>query len=120
MRIFWLLFGFLALGLGIIGIVLPVLPTTPFILLAAFCFAKSSERFHTMLVEHRIFGPLIKDWNKNGAIKPQAKMLAVCMMAVVFAASVLYGVPVYALTLQGLCLMGAAIFILSRPNGPPE
>ena len=118
MRVFWLTIGFLSLGLGIIGILLPVLPTTPFVLLAAFCFAKSSEKFHSMLVNHKTFGPLIKDWDEYGAINRNAKILAVTMMAFVFGVSVYLAIPTYALILQALCLTGAALFILTRPNGP--
>ncbi|MDO5059604.1 MAG: YbaN family protein, partial [Neisseria sp.] len=59
--IFWL-FGAIAFSLGVIGIFLPVLPTTPFILLAAACWAKASPRFHQWLLNHRYFGPMVADW----------------------------------------------------------
>ena len=116
MKPIWLMWGFISLGLGIIGIILPVLPTTPFILLAGFCFARSSERFHHMLVSHKIFGPLITDWQAKGAIAPQAKFLAAFMMAAVFLGSVYFGVPTYALVLQAICLLGAATYVLTRPH----
>ena len=68
MRYLWLSFGFIALALGMAGAVLPLLPTTPFILLAAFCFARSSRRFHNWLLNHRTFGPMIENWRQEGAI----------------------------------------------------
>ena len=58
-RLTWLIVGLLALALGAIGIALPLLPTTPFILLAAFAFAQSSEKLHQWLLDHNVFGPLI-------------------------------------------------------------
>ena len=61
--------GFISLALGIAGVVLPLLPTTPFILLTATCFAKSSPRFHRWLLQHRSFGPLIKTF-QSGARLP--------------------------------------------------
>lgn len=77
----FLFLGFLFLGIGIIGIVLPVLPTTPFVLLATACFAKSSEKFHYWLINHKTFGPLIKNWHERRAIPRYAKYLAWSMMA---------------------------------------
>lgn len=65
---------------GFIGIVLPVLPTTPFMLLAAACWAKSSQRFHDWLVNHRVFGQMVIDWHQHRAIPRKAKYLAWTMM----------------------------------------
>ena len=76
-RALWLLLGLVAVGLGAVGVVLPLLPTTPFLLLAAFAFARSSERWHQWLVNHQIFGPLIEDWNRYGAIS-EARKQSLC------------------------------------------
>lgn len=80
----WLLFlaGGLALLLGIIGILLPVMPTAPFVILAAACWAKSSERFHGWLIEHRYLGKYVRNWQDHRAIPKQAKWLAWAMMCV--------------------------------------
>jgi len=67
--------------LGAIGIVLPLLPTTPFILLAAFCFARSSKRCHGWLVNHKVFGPIITNWTEYGAIGEALKFLQCCLWA---------------------------------------
>lgn len=80
MKYLAILLGCLALLLGIIGVFLPILPTTPFILLAAFFFAKASPRLHHWLVHHRYFGPPIRRWEKNRAIPLPAKLLAALMM----------------------------------------
>ena len=73
MRVIWLIFGLIVLGLGCLGVVLPLLPTVPFILLAAFCFAKSSNKLHNWLLTHRLFGKMIQDWRQSGAISTSAK-----------------------------------------------
>lgn len=116
MRMMWKLGGAVALGLGIIGIILPLLPTTPFILLAAFCFSKGSERMHRWLTRHRVFGPMIKDWNKNGAINAKAKRLATLSIAAVFVLSVLMGLRPMILIIQAITLTCVLIFIWSRPS----
>lgn len=66
----------MSLTLGVIGIVLPGLPTTPFVLLAAWAAARSSERLHAWLRAHRVFGPMIRDWQASGAVSRRAKWAA--------------------------------------------
>lgn len=77
--VFWFL-GALSLTLGIIGIFLPVLPTTPFVLLTAVCWAKASPRLHNRLLAHRYFGPMVRNWEERRAIPRRAKYLAYSMM----------------------------------------
>ena len=84
--------GALSLVLGIIGIFLPLLPTTPFILLTAACWAKASPRFHNWLYHHRHFGPIIQNWENNGAVPRKAKFFAIGMMALFL--------PVYVLAIS--------------------
>ncbi|MEM7074704.1 MAG: YbaN family protein [Pseudomonadota bacterium] len=115
-RTVWTVLGVLALGIGAVGVVLPVLPTTPFVLLAAFAFAKGSPKLARWLEDHPVFGPIIADWRRTGAIAPQYKAIALTMMAAVFGASVLAGLALSVLVVQGVCVLGAAAFILSRPN----
>ena len=68
--------GFGALALGTVGVFLPLLPTTPFVLLAAYCFARSSPRFYQMLLRHRQFGPIIRDWQDHRCIALRTKVVA--------------------------------------------
>lgn len=117
-RWIWWAAGCVALAFGAAGVVLPILPTTPFALLAAMCFAKSSPRLHAWLLAHPVFGPGIHDWQHHGAISKRAKKLAIASMAAVFVLSILMGLSWIVLTIQGLCLLGAGSFILTRPNGP--
>lgn len=118
MRLIWTAFGCVALVLGLIGVVLPVLPTTPFVLLAAFAFSKGSPRLRHWLVTHKTFGPIIADWEANGAIARPYKILACSLMALAFAASLYAGFSTKILIIQAICLTGAATYILTRPSGP--
>ena len=115
-RLLCLLFGWIALGLGALGAVLPVLPTTPFIILAAFLFAKGSPRIRAWLVGNATFGPHIRNWESQRAISAGAKRMAVLMMTVVFGFSVLLGLAWWILLIQFLCMVSAAAFVLSRPT----
>jgi len=108
--------GIIALALGLIGIPLPGLPTVPFLLLAAFCFARSSDRVHDWLVNHPKLGPPIQDWRRSGAIAPKAKKLATVTVAAAFLIALLWGVPLYALALQVLVLSCVLVFIWTRPD----
>lgn len=84
-RHLYLLAGFTALALGSIGVILPLLPTVPFVILAAFCFARSSPKLETWLVEHPVFGPHIQHWRDHRAITKRGKRAAL----LAFAASVI-------------------------------
>lgn len=118
MRSVWIMAGFVAMGLGIIGLVLPLLPTTPFMLLAAACFAKSSPRLHDWLVGHRIFGPAIRDWRDYRAISPRAKRMALIAMSVAFGLSALLGMAWGVLAVQAAVLVIMGSWIWTRPDGP--
>jgi len=116
----WFVLGWLALTLGAIGIVLPLLPTTPFLLVAVFAFARSSPALHDWLVHHPRFGPLIQDWRDHGAINRRAKMFASVMMAGVLGLSIAMGLALWVIGVQAACLACVALFIWTRPDGPDD
>lgn len=118
MRYVWMTLGALAFGLGALGVVLPLLPTTPFMLLAAGCFAKGSPRLHAWLLGHKTFGPLITTWRSHGAIPRRAKYMAIGLMVVTFAIALALRLPMVALVPQGLVLLAVGTFIMTRPDGP--
>lgn len=117
MRYLWAGLGLLCVGLAMVGIILPLLPTVPFLLLAAFFFARSSTRLHTWLIGHRAFGPMILDWQQSGAIRPAAKKAATVSVVAVFGLSVLMSAPNHVLIIQFVVLCGVMVFIWTRPSG---
>ncbi|WP_072506083.1 YbaN family protein [Phaeobacter porticola] len=117
MRILYASLGLLCVGLALFGVVLPLLPTVPFLLLASFFFANSSERLHDWITRHRVFGPMINDWHEHGAIRPAAKTAATGSVAAVFLLSVTFSAPSHVLIIQAIVLSGVMIFIWTRPNG---
>ena len=108
-RLTFAAFGTLFMLLGIIGIFLPILPTTPFLLLATACYARSSRRFYNWLMNHPAFGPLIVEWRTYRSIPRRIKLVAIVMMVLTFSSSILFFVQdgwlQLALTLFGLVLV---------------
>lgn len=116
MKLLWLVLGLASVALALIGVALPLLPTVPFLLLAAFFFARSSERLHHWLLTHPRLGPPIEDWQTRGAIGRRAKWLASGSMLAAFVLSVAMGVRPTILVIQALTLCAVAVFIWSRPE----
>jgi uncharacterized membrane protein YbaN (DUF454 family) len=119
-RPFWFVVGIVCVAAGAAGAVLPLLPTTPFLLLAAYAFARSSPRLHRWLLAHRQFGPLIDDWNQHGAIARNTKIMALGLMAATLALAVALGVPPWVLAMQAVALAGSGLFVATRPDRPRD
>jgi uncharacterized membrane protein YbaN (DUF454 family) len=117
MKIFLIISGIVSLILGIVGILLPLLPTTPFLLLSAFCFAQSSEKLHDWLLRHPYFGPAIIDWRENGSISKRNKTYAIVTILITFLLSVIFKVPLVVILIQMTVLSIVSLFILTRPQG---
>jgi hypothetical protein len=124
----WVYLGLalLFLLLGVIGALVPVLPTTPFILLAAWAAARSSPRLLDWLENHTAFGPMISDWRRGGVVGRRAKWFATLAMGV-SAAYLLYGVrPLWVALLALACMMATLLWLWRRPEqfpidaGPPR
>lgn len=121
MRIFTrpLLFalGILFVAVGAIGVFLPLLPTTPFLILALWCFSRSSQRFHDWLYHHRLFGPTLQRWEQYRVIPRGAKIVAVCSMVASAAYVILATQTPWPLIALMLAVMGyGAWFVLSKPS----
>ncbi|HWR78350.1 MAG TPA: YbaN family protein [Thiobacillus sp.] len=109
MRLLFAGLGTLFLLLGVIGIFLPVLPTTPFLLLAAACYARSSRRIYHGLLQHSHFGPLIREWREHRSMPYRAKRKALLLIVLSFGVSIVFFVPGW----QGKLAMGIGGMLLS-------
>lgn len=114
MRPLWFTLGSASLALGIVGVFLPLLPTTPFVLLAAFFFARSSPAVHDWLLTHKTFGPAIRDWRDNRAISRRGKTAAALAMGAALLVSMALGVSWTIVAIQAAVLAGALTFVLTR------
>lgn len=119
-RAIWAVLGIVFVVLGFVGALLPLMPTTIFLILAAGCFSRSSPRLEAWLLDHPCFGPTLRAWRRDGAISRRAKMLACAGMGIGFALFwwQVRPNPLVAL-IVGVLLAASALFIVSRPL-PPE
>ncbi|KMQ76112.1 putative membrane protein YbaN, DUF454 family [Marinobacter subterrani] len=108
--------AYISATLAIAGIALPLLPTTPFVLLAAFFASKGSPEFARWLDDHPRFGPAIDQWRTRRAIPARAKALACGMMALSWGLLVVLGASGLVLALSGVFLCGTACYLLTRPS----
>lgn len=107
-------------GLGVAGVVLPVVPTTPFMLLALWGFSKSSPRFEAWLLAHRTFGPPLRAWKVHRVISWRAKIVAWASMAASLVYLVVWKQPAWWITAATAALMAYAVWFVARcPSKPP-
>jgi uncharacterized membrane protein YbaN (DUF454 family) len=116
--VLWGTAGALALAAGIVGIFLPLLPTTPFVLLAAFCFSRSSARAEAWMLAHPRFGPMVRNWRQRRAVPLRAKQVAWVMMT---ASSVWawWAMPPLLRWLPGLICLAVGIWMYRLPSRVP-
>lgn len=120
LRVFYIAAGWVALGLGVLGAFLPLLPTTPLVLLAGFCFSRGSKRLHNWLREQSWLGPRLIEWEEHRVIRRKAKVAASGVKIPVFA--YLIGFTSLAIGIKIILAfigVGLLIFIWSRPSTPP-
>lgn len=121
MKVLYLTLGWLCVGLGGMGIIMPLLPTTPFLLVALWAFSRSSEALADKLRNHATFGSLIRGWQDHGAIPVKAKVLSLVMMtAMLTYAGVWSHAPQWAVWVMAAILAGVAAYILTRPHRAPD
>lgn len=108
--------GSVFLVIGAIGMVVPMLPGTVFLILAAWCFARSSPRFEAWLLNHRLLGPSVVRWKETGAIPPIAKAFAMASFVGTLSGAWYFGAPGFVLIPLAVLFTGLALFMLTRPN----
>lgn len=114
-------FGFASVGAGVIGIFIPGLPTTVFLIMALWAFSKSSERFHDWLWTHPRFGASVRNWYQYRVIPPRAKALAVSVMTASFIYLVVYVADDWVLPVtMAAILVPVALYITTRRSRPPN
>jgi uncharacterized membrane protein YbaN (DUF454 family) len=116
-RPLYVLLGVVCVGIGMVGVVVPGLPTTVFLLIALWCFTKASPRMERWLREHTVLGPFIRDWESQRAVPRSAKVLAgVTMLASVLLAWIGFGIPGWAVALMSVTLGTVFVYIATRPE----
>lgn len=106
--------AWIAFALGIVGLFLPLVPTTPFILLAAFLFAKSSRRFHHWISHHQVFGKSVRDWEERRAISRKGKLAATVALLLSFVPHLFIELPRWVVPVQAPIIFAVLIFIWTR------
>ena len=123
LKIFLICTGILSLVAGVIGIFLPLLPTTPFLLLSAFCFARSSEKLHQWLLNHPHFGRVLSNWEKHRGMEAKHKKRALIFTTISFAVSI-YFAPLVAvklmLAVMAVCVLTGISRLKTLPAGVKE
>lgn len=114
----WTALGIVSAALGFVGLALPLMPTVPFMILAAFAFGRGSPRLRRWTIEHPTFGPPVRRWEEDGAISRRHKLYSVAAMGGSMVLGLFLALPWTALVAQAVCLGGAAAFVLTRPDGP--
>ena len=118
-RYAYLTLGWICVGLGAIGVVVPGMPTVVFLLVAVWAFARSSERFHRWLLAHPRFGPPVVDWQNHGVIRRRAKVAALGFMTLAVVVLVFFtGFHWMATAALVAIICGAAVFVGTRPEAP--
>ena len=117
LRFLFLALGFVCVGLGVLGAFLPLLPTTPFLLVALWAFSRSSRRFHHWLYTHPRFGPRLQAWQQHGIVPVRVKVSAISAMAVSFSLLAFVArVKWPVLAAAGALMLVGATYVLSRPS----
>ncbi len=116
MRLFWIALGAITLILAVVGLILPVMPTVPFVIISAYCFARGYPKVYDWMLANKYFGPIIKDWQERGAISRKTKWITtISLIAALILAYVLGLAPVW-IIVEGIIFAAILVFVWTRPE----
>ncbi len=116
-KVSFLIIGHISLSLGIIGAFLPILPTTPFLLLSAYFYSKSSPRLHNWMINHKYLGPPLKNWQEGGVIGLKSKIIATIMIVLVLIFRIrILEINLWIKVIATTVLASVLLFIWTRPS----
>lgn len=119
-RLVYLGLGWLFVPIGAIGLVVPLMPGTVFLILAAACFARSSPRFEQWLLEHRYLGPSVRAWRANGSIPRRVKWIACISLVISYGVVLASAAPMAGRVAAAVCFIAVAAYIVTRPEPVAE
>ena len=119
-KLFWNILGFLSLGMAYVGVITPGIPYSIFVVFAAYCFSKGSERMHRWIYDHKIFGPFLTNWNTKRVFPQKMKYFMLFMMSTSLVIMWLTSVPVRGIIYTALFMLCVAIWAWRFPSSPEE
>jgi uncharacterized membrane protein YbaN (DUF454 family) len=119
-KLFWNCIGFLSLGMAYIGIITPGIPYSPFVVFAAYCFSKGSERMHRWIYNHKIFGPFLTNWNTKRVFPHKMKYFMLAMMMTSLIIMWLTAVPVRGIIYTAIFMLLVAVWAWRFPGSVEE
>ena len=119
-KTFWNVLGFLSLGMAYIGVITPGIPYSPFIVFSAYCFSKGSERMHNWIMNHKLFGPFIKNWGEKRVFPTKMKYFMLAMMSSSLVIMWLTAVPVRGIMYTAAFMCLVAIWAWRFPGSVEE
>ena len=118
-KLFWNVLGFISLGLAYIGVVTPGIPYSPFVVFAAYCFSKGSERMHKWIYNHKLFGPFLTNWNEKRVFPQKIKYFMLAMMTTSLII-MSFTVPVKGVVYTGIFMACVAVWAWRYPSSVEE
>ena len=119
-KLFWNILGFLSLGMAYVGVITPGIPYSIFVVFAAYCFSKGSERMHRWIYDHKIFGPFLTNWNTKRVFPQKMKYFMIFMMSTSLVIMWLTSVPVRGIIYTALFMLCVAVWAWRFPSSPEE
>ena len=119
-KLFCNILGFLSLGMAYVGVITPGIPYSIFVVFAAYCFSKGSERMHRWIYNHKIFGPFLTNWNTKRVFPQKMKYFMLFMMSTSLVIMWLTSVPVRGIIYTALFMLCVAVWAWRFPSSPEE